>query len=67
MLERNGFLGQQLLPQILPMTTMISYLDNSISVVDVIEGVASLEVVLSKMLNVIQVYGPVLENQKLGK
>lgn len=51
---------------ILPMTTMVSYFDNSISVIDILEGVLDLTFLISKMLNAIEVYGPLLDNYRQG-
>jgi hypothetical protein len=50
----------------LPMTTMVSYFDNSISVIDILEGSIDQNLLISKMLNAIEVYGPLIENQRAG-
>ncbi|KAL0483139.1 hypothetical protein AKO1_014816 [Acrasis kona] len=51
---------------ILPTTCLLSYFENSVSIIDVLEGVVDLNTLcFDKMLTAIEVHGPLLENKKV--
>jgi hypothetical protein len=53
--------------RVYPITSLVSYLDNSLSVIDTIEGPVDIDVMISKLLNVVEIYMPLLENQREGR
>lgn len=49
-----------------PVMALVSYFDNSLSVIDMMEGSMDIDVLIMKLLNAMEVYLPLLENQREG-
>eukprot|EP01027_Heterolobosea_sp_BB2_P008565 GEZU01012706.1.p1 GENE.GEZU01012706.1~~GEZU01012706.1.p1 ORF type:complete len:337 (-),score=103.39 GEZU01012706.1:64-1074(-) len=64
MMERNPGIAAQLNPQLFPYITFIAYQNNGISILDVIEGYIKTDDFIGRVLNVMEIHQPALEERR---